>query len=318
MARCPLAELCITGLGTYLPERLVTNLELPPLEPPHTLADMDKVGVRARGIASDSEDVLHMAVQAANRALYQASASADALDFVILANWSERRYVPDFAPRVQHALGARRAFAFDVGCACAGFLYGLTLAHGYLQNPRFARGLVLASDRSTRRMRPKSRATLVFGDAAAAMVVERDAARGSRLVDYELRTDGSHNDIMDVDADRYLNPKIKQRELNQLAGRSLADVSRALLERNGLTLADVAWILPHSGTAGVQAMLAEHLGTPPEKTLTTLADVGNLAAASIPVSLEHFTKLGKLKTGDRVLSAAVGLGWQYCAVLYTI
>lgn len=308
----------MTGLGTYLPERLVTNSELPALEPPHSLADMDKVGVRARGIASDQEDVLFMAVRAAERALAQAEVSAQSLDFLILANWTERRYVPDFAPRVQQALGAQRAFAFDVGCACAGFLYGLTIAHGYLQNPRYRCGLVLASDRSTRRLRPRSRATLVFGDAAAAMVVEKDAGRGGRLIDYELRTDGSQHGIMDIDADGYLNPKIKQRELNQLAGRSLASVSRTLLERNELTLDDVDWLLPHSGTAGVQAMLAEHLGAPPEKTLNNLADVGNVTTASIPISLDHFVKRGLLKPGQRVLSAAVGLGWQYCAVLYTL
>jgi 3-oxoacyl-[acyl-carrier-protein] synthase III len=308
----------MTGLGTYLPERLVTNSELPALEPPHSLADMDKVGVRARGIASDQEDVLFMAVRAAERALAQADVSAQSLDFLILANWTERRYVPDFAPRVQQALGAQRAFAFDVGCACAGFLYGLTIAHGYLQNPRYRCGLVLASDRSTRRLRPRSRATLVFGDAAAAMVVEKDAGRGGRLIDYELRTDGSQHGIMDIDADGYLNPKIKQRELNQLAGRSLAAVSRTLLERNELTLDDVDWLLPHSGTAGVQAMLAEHLGAPPEKTLNNLADVGNVTTASIPISLDHFVKRGLMKPGQRVLSAAVGLGWQYCAVLYTL
>lgn len=313
-----MAELCITGLGTYLPERMVTNRELPPLDPPHSLADMDKVGVRARGIAQDHEDVLYMALRAARSALAQAEVDPLTLDFVILANWSERRYVPDFAPRVQHALGARRAFAYDVGCACAGFLYGLTMAHGYLQNPRFSRGLVLASDRSTRRLKPGSRANLVFGDAAAAMVVERDAPRGARLIDYELRTDGSFNQIMEVDAAGQLEPKIKQRELNQLAGRTLAEVSRALLERNQVTLAELDWILPHSGTAGVQAMLAEHLGAPPEKTLNNLADVGNVTTASIPISLAHFLATGQVKRGDRVLSAAVGLGWQYCAVLYTL
>lgn len=308
----------MTGLGVYLPERLVGNRELPPLDPPHTLEDMDKVGVLARGIADDAEDVLEMALRAARRALNRADVDALSLDFLILANWSERRYVPDFAPRVQHALGATRAFAFDVGCACAGFIYGLTMAHGYLQNPRFRRGLVVASDRSTRRIRPKTRATLVFGDAAAAMVVERDAARGGQLIDYELRTDGSHNQIMEVDGEGFLNPKIKQRELNQLAGRSLAAVSRAVLERNQLTLDDVDWILPHSGTAGVQAMLAEYLGAAPEKTLNNLAEVGNVTTASIPVALDHFTKLGKLQPGQRVLSAAVGLGWQYCAVLYKL
>jgi 3-oxoacyl-[acyl-carrier-protein] synthase-3 len=266
----------------------------------------------------EHEDVLYMALRASERALARAEVEPSSLDFVILANWSERRYVPDFAPRVQHALGARRAFAYDVGCACAGFLYGLTMAHGYLQNPRYRRGLVVASDRSTRRLKPGTRANLVFGDAAAAMVVERDVPRGARLLDYELCTDGSYNGIMEVDAAGQLEPKIKQRELNQLAGRTLAEVSRALLDRNQLTLADVDWILPHSGTAGVQAMLAEHLGAPPEKTLNNLADVGNVTTASIPVSLAHFIETGQLRPGHRVLSAAVGLGWQYCAVLYTV
>jgi 3-oxoacyl-[acyl-carrier-protein] synthase-3 len=167
-------------------------------------------------------------------------------------------------------------------------------------------------------LKPGTRANLVFGDAAAAMVVERDVPRGARLLDYELCTDGSYNGIMEVDAAGQLEPKIKQRELNQLAGRTLAEVSRALLDRNQLTLADVDWILPHSGTAGVQAMLAEHLGAPPEKTLNNLADVGNVTTASIPVSLAHFIETGQLRPGHRVLSAAVGLGWQYCAVLYTL
>lgn len=313
-----MAELWVTGLGTYLPRRSVSNQELPPLEPPHTLAEMDRVGVRARGIADDEEDVLFMAVAAARRALVRSEVEASGLDFIILANWSERRYVPDFAPRVQHALGAPRAFAFDVCCACAGFLYALSIAHGFLQNPRLSRGLVLSSDRATRHVRPGSRANLVFGDAAAAMVVERDAGRGSRLIDYELCTDGSQNGIMEVGADGYLNPKIKQRDLNQLAGRSLAHVSRTLLDRNGLGLDDIDWLLPHSGTAGVQAMLAEHLGAAPEKTLNNLADVGNVTTASIPVALDHFVKQGTLKPGQRILSAAVGLGWQSCAVLYTL
>ena len=144
----------ITGLGTYLPQRMVTNHEMPALDPPHTLADMDKVGVKSRGRASEDEDVVTMAERAARSALAQAGVTASSLDFLILANWSERRYVPDLAPRIQHVLGATRAFAFDMGCACAGFLYALTLAHGYLQNPRFRRGLLISADRSTRRIRP--------------------------------------------------------------------------------------------------------------------------------------------------------------------
>lgn len=305
----------MTGLGVYLP-KMVKNSELPALDPPLSVAEMDRIGVLQRGVASAEEDVCAMAVRAAGSALAEAGVSANSLDFLILANWTERRYVPDFAPRVQHALGAQRAFAFDVCCACSGFLYGLSLAHGYLQNPKLQRGLVVASDRSTMRMRPGSRATLVFGDAAAAVVVERNADRGSKLLDYELFTDGGRNGIMDIDADGFLAPHIRQKELNELAGQSIARVSRALLERNRLSLAAVDWIIPHSGTAGVQAMVSEALCAPAGKILTNLPQIGNVTTASIPAALHHFKELGTVRPGDLLLSASVGLGWQAAAVLY--
>lgn len=258
-----------------------------------------------------------MGVTAARRALEQAHVDPASLDFIVLANWSERRYVPDFAPVIQAALGATKAFAYDVGCACAGFVYGLAMAHGFLQNPRFSRGLVLASDQSTRRIRPRSRGTLVFGDGAGCMVLER-GERGGRLVDYELTSDGTQNAIMSVDQEGYLKSHIKQADLNALAGRSIGAVSRALLARNRLTFDDVAWIVPHSGTAGVQAMVAENLGVPGGKILTNLPVIGNVTTASIPTALAHFVEEGKIKRGDLVLSASVGLGWHAVAALYTL
>lgn len=312
-----MSELFVTGLGSYLPKRMVANEELARLESARSLEEIERVGIRRRGCADDDEGVLPMALGAARQALAESGIAAAALDFIILANWSERRYVPDVAPRIQRALGAERAFAFDVCCACSGFLFALSIAHGYLQNPRFACGLLIASDRSSRRMRPGSRAALVFGDGAAAAVVERDAGRGGKLIDYELRTDGSLNDIMEIDADGYLQAHIKQRDLNELAGRSIAEVCRALLERNRLSLADVDWIIPHSGTPGVQIMVAEHLRAPPDKVLTNLVEIGNVTAASIPTALHHFKQIGVIKPGSLILSASVGLGWQCAGALYT-
>ena len=308
----------ITGLGTYLPQQMHTNETLPALDPPMAIADMNRIGVLRRGWASEAEGVAEMGVIAARRALEQARVDPATLDFIILANWSERRYVPDFAPIIQAALGARRAFAYDVGCACAGFVYGLAMAHGFLQNERHQRGLVLASDHSTRRIRPRSRGTLVFGDGAGCMVLERGAERGGRLIDYELTTDGSHNGIMGVGADGYLESHIRQADLNALAGRSIGAVSRALLERNRLTFDDVRWVVPHSGTAGVQAMVADNLGVPGAKILTNLPLIGNVTTASIPAALEHFVQQGQIKAGDLILSASVGLGWHAVAALYTL
>src|SRR6188768_728024 len=117
-------NLTITGLGTYLPSRELGNAEMLELHPELVPADLERIGVVSRRVAGDAEDV------------------------------------PDVAPRVQELLGARKAFAFDVGCACAGSIYALSIAHGFLQTPRFSRGLVLASDRSRERLRPGSRAEI--------------------------------------------------------------------------------------------------------------------------------------------------------------
>jgi 3-oxoacyl-[acyl-carrier-protein] synthase-3 len=307
----------IVGLGTYLPKEMHSNETLPALDPPMAKADMDRIGVLGRGWAGEEESVAMMGVTAAHRALERAGIDAGSLDFIVLANWSERRYVPDYAPIIQAALGATQAFAYDVGCACAGFVYGLAMAHGFLQNPRFSRGIVVASDQSTRRIRPRSRGTLVFGDGAGCMVLER-GDRGGRLIDYELTSDGTRNDIMSVDRDGYLKSHIKQADLNALAGRSIGSVSRALLTRNRLTFDDLAWIVPHSGTAGVQAMVAENLGVPSGKILTNLPLIGNVTTASIPTALAHFVEQGRIKPGDLVLSASVGLGWHAVAALYTL
>jgi 3-oxoacyl-[acyl-carrier-protein] synthase-3 len=308
----------MTGLASYLPREQVSNAALPPLDPPLSPEQLDGFGIHSRGRASDSETVVAMGEAAAREALKQARVEPETLDFVILANWSERRFVPDIAPRIQHALGAERAFAFDVCTACCGFMYGLTLAAGLLQNPRYHAGLVLASDRSSRRMRPGTRSTIVFGDAAGAAVVQRNSeceAQGFRIVDQELRTDGSHAGIMEVDSDDYLLSHIRQRELNELAGRTMAQVASVLLERNRMTLDDVDYIVPHSGTAGVQNQLREHLGVAPERVLTNLPLVGNVTTASIPCSLRHFLDQGTLSESHTVLSLAVGLGWQTVGML---
>jgi 3-oxoacyl-[acyl-carrier-protein] synthase-3 len=279
---------------------------------------MDAIGVLSRGHASENESVETMGALAAKRALVEAGVEPLNLDFLIFVSWTTRRFVPDAAPRLQNSLGAINAMAFDICCACCGFIQALSIAHGYLQHPRFKTGLIVAADRSASRMRPGTRATLIFGDAAAAAVVQSGPVSGIRLVDYEIRTDGSKNDIMEVDGDGFLLPHIRQRELNALAGASMTTVCNSVLQRNARTLDSIDWVVPHSGSAGVQGMLRQHLGVPADRVLTTLPFQGNLAAASIPCALRHFLNQGPLHSGNSVLATAVGLGWQYSAMLLEI
>jgi 3-oxoacyl-[acyl-carrier-protein] synthase III len=311
----------ITGFGSYLPALMHTNETLPALDEPITPADLDRIGVHRRGWAMDGEGVAEMAAIAGRRALERAGLAASQLDLVILANWTQRRYLPEFAPTVKRMLGADRAFAHDLGCACAGFLYGLGTATEFLRNPRYRKALVIASEQTSRRARPGSRGTLILGDAAGSFVLERAGDHdpgGGRLIDYELACDGDHAAIMEITDAGWVHTHIAQRELCALAARSITEVSSRLLARNQRSLADVAWVIPHSGTAGVQAAIVRALGLPAERILTNYASVGNVSSASIPVALDHFVTAGQVRPGDLVLSAAVGGGWYAAAALYTV
>src|SRR5437660_100005 len=143
----------ITGIGSYLPRLMHTKETLPALDSPATEEEIQKIGVHRRGWAGEGEGIAEMAVRAAERALERAQVDAASLDMIILANWTQRRYIPEHAPRVQELLGAKKAFAFDVSTACAGFVYGVSTAHGFLQNPRFKRALVIASETTSKRGR---------------------------------------------------------------------------------------------------------------------------------------------------------------------
>ena len=312
----------ITGIGSYLPVLMHTNATLPTLDESIADADLERIGVFRRGWASSSETVAAMAVSAARRALARAQVDAAELDVVILANWTQRRYLSEVAPTVARLLGAGRAFAHELGCACAGFLYGVGTATELLRNPRYRRALVIASEQTSRRARPGSRGTLILGDGAGAFVLERAGeARdpgGGRLIDYELACEGEHAGIMEITEAGWVKTHIAQRALCALAARSISDVSHRLLARNRLTLDDVTWVIPHSGTAGVQASIVRVLGLPAERVLTNYAQVGNVSSASIPVALDHFISIGAVRPGDVVLSAAVGAGWYAAAALYTV
>ena len=322
MSKRPPHDVRITGFGSYLPALMHTNATLPALDDPLEPADLARIGVHRRGWASEGEGIAEMATLAGRRALDRAGVTAADLDLVILANWTQRRYLPDFAPTVKRLLGAERAFAHDLGCACAGFLYGLATATEFLRNPRYRRALVVASEQTSRRARPGSRATVILGDAAGSFVLER-AGRdhdpgGGQLIDYELASDGAHAGIMEITEAGWVHSHIAQRELCALAARSIVEVSDRLLARNGRTLADVTWVVPHSGTAGVQAAIVAALGLPAQRVLSNYAQVGNVSSASIPVALDHFVATGQVQPGDLVLSAAVGGGWYAAAALYTM
>jgi len=307
----------IAGVGRYLPARRLNNADLPPLDKPCPPAVLERIGVTERGWASEEETIPVMAARAAGRALESAGCTADSLDFIILSNWTQRRFLPDFAPKVQHLLGAPQAFAFDVSTSCSGFVYGVAIAQGFLQQPRFKRGLVVASETTSQRARPHSKATLVFGDAAGAAVLERGWSPGrARLLDVELMTDGRYYEAMQINPAGHVETHIPQKELQALAIHSFATASQRVLERQGMTLDDVDWVVPHSGTAGIQALLLDTLKISPDRVLINFPRIGNVSSAAIPAALTEYVDNGTIKPGDVVLSPTTGSGWYAAAMLY--
>lgn len=306
----------ITGRGVYLPRRQYTNQMLPALDEPPTPEQLEKIGVERRGWAGPDEGIAEMAAHAARQALERAGLEAEAIELLVLANWTQRRLIPEFAPKVQHLLGASRAWAFDVCGACAGFVSGLAIAQSFLESRRYARALVVASETTSQRARPRSRATLVFGDGAGAWVLERGEGRGSELVGCLLRSDGAQHGAMEIDARGYVKTHLDQRGLNRLAADSFRGACRELLARHGLELREVRWVVPHSGTAGIQALLVKALELPAEKVFSNFSTVGNVSSAAIPVAFEALVGEGRVAPGDLVLSPTTGTGWYLGAALY--
>jgi 3-oxoacyl-[acyl-carrier-protein] synthase-3 len=313
-----MTQVSITGFAGHLPGPPLTDDMLPPLDTPLTEAQSLRIGVTQRHWAGEDDSVPGMAAVAAEQALRRAGTSASDIDLIVLANWTRRRYIPELAPQLATLLGARKAVAFDLCCACAGFLYGLAVADSLLRTRTYRQALVVASETTSRRARPGSRASRVYADGAGAFVLQRDAGRGGTLLDHELATDGEQHGIMDVTEDGHVRTHLPQRELAELAARSIAGLTTTLLERNGLSADDIDWFVPHTGTAGIHTAVRRRLAIRPERILTNFATVGNVSSAAIPVALDHFVSRGVIKPGQLVLSASVGTGWYAAAALYTL
>lgn len=283
--------------------------------PPEAAAEL---GVRGLHVAAEDETLEFMAVQAANSALAHAGHEAGDLDLVVLANWTDRQWIPEIAPGVAAALGAHGALAFDVCGACTGFVHGVQTAASMLTaHPGWKRAVVVAADRFTRRARPGTRGQLVFGDAAGAVVLEKgDPDDPSGLIDSVLDCDASEADTVAARApEGFLRPKP---ELIDLAVRSSLKVADNVLTRNELKTADIDWLVPHPGNNAIHAGVRDGLDLEPARFLTNFAERGNTGCASIPIALSEFFESGVIRSGDLVLSTAVGSGWYYGGLLYRL
>jgi 3-oxoacyl-[acyl-carrier-protein] synthase III len=322
----------ITALGCYAPPRLLTNQDLEKLVDTNDQWIMDRVGIRERHIAEPEMATSDMAIEAARCALALRGIEASELDTIIVCTVTPDMFFPSTACLVQNGLGARGAWGFDLIAACSGFVYGLTTGASLVAAGARRKVLVIGADTMSRIIDYTDRATCVlFGDGAGAMLIEpaEDGDGGCGFIDFIGEVDGSGGEFLRMPAGGSRLPAshatVDQRlhyvhqegqQVFKYAVRKMYEMSRELLDRNGLTLDDLALLIPHQANKRIITAAADRLGIPPEKVVINIDRYGNTTAGTIPLATRDAICQGRLKKGDLVLFAAVGAGYTAGASLW--
>ena len=327
-----MAKAKITALGCYVPPGVLTNQDLERMVDTSDQWIVERVGIRERHIAGPETATSDMAIQAARCALAQRGLDATDLNAIIVCTVTPDMLFPSTACLVQNALGARGAWGFDLVAACSSFVYGLTVGAHLVAAGTHKKVLIIGSDKMSSIIDYTDRATCVlFGDAAGAMLLEPtvNGDDGLGFIDFLGEVDGSGGDALKMPAGGSRMPAshdtVDQRlhyvhqdgaAVFKYAVRKMYEVCRDLLERNHLTVADIAIMVPHQANRRIIDGAATRLGVPPEKVLINIDRYGNTTSGTIPLGTNDAIQQGRLKKGDLVLFAAVGAGFTVGASLW--
>jgi 3-oxoacyl-[acyl-carrier-protein] synthase-3 len=315
----------ITGTGSYLPERVVTNAELAAKLDTTDEWIYSHTGIRSRHIGADDESTSSMAVKAARAALASAGVKPEELGLIIVAtSTSDYQAFPSTACLVQHELGAVDAACFDLQAACTGFIYGLEAARGMMRhNPRPA--LVIGAEMMSRIVDWSDRnSCILFGDAAGAVVLEASHDVPGGIWHSILKADGSGSQLIVREGGaRGLASGPWMQHTLQMKGRAVFnfavkvfdEVLCGLLNRSGHTFADLACVIPHQANARIVEAVARRMEVPLETFYMNMETIGNSSAASIPVALDMAISSKKIKEGDLIAMVGFGAGLTYGGIL---
>jgi 3-oxoacyl-[acyl-carrier-protein] synthase-3 len=316
----------ITGTGSHLPPRRLTNDDMVALLAPRGVETSDqwiieRTGIRARHFADDGVFASDLGVLAARAALEAAGRVASDIDLIVVATSTPDMVFPSTAAIIQNKLGIAGCPAFDVQAVCSGFVYALTVADAMIRTGSANRALVIGTEIFSRLLNFDDRTTCVlFGDGAGAVVLEASDTPG--ILASDLHADGKHVGILcvpgHVSGGEILgDPLLKMdgQAVFKLAVGVLESAARAVLDKAGRTDADIDWLIPHQANIRIMQGTAKKLKLPLDKLVVTVDEHGNTSAASIPLALDHAVRAGKVKAGDTVMLEGVGGGFTWGAVL---
>ena len=319
----------ISGVGKYLPEKVLTNQDLEKLVDTNDEWIVSRTGISERRIVADGEATSHMSINAINELLETTDTDVNEIDVIIVATVTPDRFFPSTACIVQERIGAKNCWGFDLSAACSGFVFGLNTASRFIESGAYKKVIVVGVDAMSTIMNYKDRNTcILFGDGAGAVLVEPSEEEGFGIIDSMSLIDGSGGDYLympaggsekpatheTIDSDEhYLHQDGKKVYIDAVKG--MADISAKILERNGLNGEDIDVFIPHQANKRIIDSAAKRLNIDPSKVIINIAKYGNTTAGTIPLGIYDAVKDGKLKKGDVTVLAAFGAGYTLGSTL---
>jgi 3-oxoacyl-[acyl-carrier-protein] synthase-3 len=310
----------IAGTGSYLPEKVITNLDLEKMVDTTDEWIRTRTGIERRHVAAEGETTVDLAERAARRALEAAGIAPNEIDFIAFGTTTPDLIFPNCGTLLQQRLGCRGAPAFSLETACAGFMYALSIADKYVRCGEARRALVVGSETLSRITDWSDRATAVlFADGAGAVVLEASETPG--VLSTHLHSDGHYKDMLYCGSgvSRGFAPKLaismSGSEVFKVAVNRLGEAVDETLAANGLERSALDWLVPHQANIRIIEATARKLELPMERVVVTVQEHGNTSAASVPLALDVAVRDGRIRRGELLLLEAFGGGFTWGSAL---
>jgi 3-oxoacyl-[acyl-carrier-protein] synthase-3 len=318
----------IASTGSYVPENTVTNYQLEKKVDTSDEWIFERTGIRERRIALKSQSASDLAYEASKSAMKKAGIKAKDLDMIIVATVSGDMPFPSTACILQDRLGASNAAAFDIGAACSGFIYGLSIAESFIKSGARKKILLVGVETLSKYIDWEDRTTCVlFGDGAGAAIIE-PSTDDSGIIATDIQSDGSMWDYIQVPAGGSRKPcsketvdkrlhfiRMKGNETFKVAVKTLESIAMETLEKNKIKPSQLSLLIPHQANLRIIQATAKRLGLPMEKVMINIEKYGNTSAASIPIALDEAINTGRVRSGDYILLEAFGAGLTWGSAL---
>src|SRR5208283_4445276 len=319
----------ISGVGSYVPARILTNAELERLVDTSDEWITTRTGIKARRLAAKNEFTSDLAAQAALRAMHRAGVTPEQIELIIVATITPDMPFPSTACLVQRKIGAHRAAGFDLEAACSGFIYGLEIAQQFIMSRTYDTILVIGAEKLSTIVDWQDRSTCVlFGDGAGAAIL-RNRGDEHGILTTCMGADGSQADILLMPGGGAKFPASKEsvsagmhylkmagKEVFKNAVIAMQTAAEEALRRCNLTISDIKCVIPHQANIRILEAIAERLGAPMDKVYVNLHRYGNISAASVAIALDEAAREGRFQHGDLILLVVFGSGltWASCVI----